>query len=189
MLLGRLGSAFDIVAKIYKLSGDPVIALIAQINRFVGVTVKGPGCPQRIQPTRGWDQGKPFPLQPTLSQFAAEAATEIAIARFQCADQLLAATTESGMVSQFSQQAKWIAEGRAKYGASMFVLNNLQWFTETIARFADFHGRPVAEVGITNVDKEIFNKGEKASPMKAVAAVALLGLLAFGAWRLTEGAR
>lgn len=112
--------------------GDPTVALIAQLNRFVGKSLsygtKGSSVPVRSA----------FPLVPALTDAAAFAAAVIVQARY--ANTTLDVWSDS--------KTLWINQGIAGDTTS-FVRTNLQEITTTIAAYGDTLGLPPAKVGIT----------------------------------------
>jgi hypothetical protein len=124
-----IGAIEDTGLSPYKVEGNPVIALIAQINRFVGKTVKGPGCPSGARPTYPYDaplgtkDSKPFMLQPALTEDAASAALQIATARYACAPFTLQSTGAM-------DKRKWLVDG-SRYNTWSFVMANIAEFTDS----------------------------------------------------------
>jgi hypothetical protein len=156
----------------YLVEGNPVVALLAQLNRFVGKTVKGPGCPAGQQPTYPYDRpigsssSRSFQLLPALSEDAATAAVQTAYARYACAPTEL----QQGAASVTQNKIKWLIDAMGSQSQWSFVMNNLDELTTTIAQFGDRLGYPAASVGITKVDPLV---APKANPFIAVAVIGL----------------
>jgi hypothetical protein len=172
----RLGDAFIDAGLPYNVEGNPVIALIAQVNRFINYTVKGPGCPNGSQPTLGFSK---FPVQPALTPDAAYCAIMIMRARHLCSDPNLRWTGSTADIGG-KGSLQWLDAGSKAQGDWTFVMNNLDWFTKSIAQFADYLGRDVAAVGIKVADTRVFGKGSSTNAKAVVLGVVLVlgGILA-----------
>jgi len=162
--MSYLGTVEDTGASPYQIKGDPVVALLAQLNRFAGKTVKPGGtCGERRL------VGAPFSLQPPIiDDRAATSAVLIVWQRYSCVP----------LDVWSSRKEKWIA---AHLGgdARDFVRSNLNELTVTIAQFGDSLGLDAAKVGITELDP-------KMKPKFPVMTVVLLGALAIGAVVVTR---
>jgi hypothetical protein len=133
-----IGAVEDIGLSPYKISGNPVLALLAQLNRFAGKTVSiGPTCGARRF------VAKPFPLVPVVPELAAAAAQTIVFDRYSCVD--------PSLISK--QKLAWVLE--AKGGWWAWTMNNLAEITVTLAQVADGLGLEPATVGITAVDPKM----------------------------------
>lgn len=140
----------------YQVKGDPVVALIAQLNRFAGKTVS----PSSHCTSRNYLPGGPLPLASSLSLHAATIANLIATDRYNCAP--------TGTYSK--AKALWITNGSDGKEVA-FATANLAELTITIAQFADSLGLPAATVGITERDP-------KMTPKMPVVTIAVVGVLA-----------
>lgn len=135
-----------------QVQGDPVVALLAQLNRFAGkeLLVGGSKAP-RVYVRAA------FPLATgNLTDAQATAAVMILIDRYQSAP----LGTYSG------SKASWAINGLAN--AIPFVTANLEEITTTIAEFGDSLGLSPAPVGITT-------KAEKFKPKFPYGTVAIVG--------------
>jgi hypothetical protein len=163
-----LGAIEEAGASPYKISGDPVTALIAQLNRFAGRTVSPPGgvCGATKYVVAS------FPLGPIATPQAADAAALLVWRRYSCAPR----DTRS------ASKEKWAADGLFGGNTWAFVMNNLVEITTTIAQFGDSIGLDPATVGITERDP-------KMTPKFPVMTVALLGALAAAAFVVSRRKR
>lgn len=140
-----------------EVSGDPVIALVAQLNRFAGKTVApGGGCSERRYLTAA------LPLASSLDDKAATTALVILYDRYYCVD--------SGLFSK--AKAMWASNGLQN--PVPFVRANLAEIVPTLAQFADSLGYPPAAVGITKRAPGF----APAFPYGTVAVVGALAVLA-----------
>jgi len=141
------------------IAGNPVIALLAQINRFAGKTLNiGGTCGARKLVAAA------HPLVPTLSQRAAEDAALIMWQRYSCVPLDLWS----------AKREKWAADGFFVGNAWVFVLNNVNEITITLAQLADKLGLEPASTGITARDP-------KMTPKFPVMTVVMLAALSVGA--------
>ncbi len=167
--LSAFGDLTDVGISPYKISGDPVTALVAQVNRFAGKTVRAGGtCGARTLVP------KAFPLGPVITEASATAAALIVWTRYTCVPVELRSPTKE----------KWISDGlfNPKPSTWSFAMNNLHELTITIAQFGDSLGFAPATVGITQVDP-------KMAPKFPIRTVALLGVLALGAFMVSRRKR
>lgn len=155
--IGGLGAIEDIGVAPYQVSGDPVMALIAQINRFNRSINLGGGCGSRNYLPHG-----KLPLATVLSDQAATMANVIMYDRFNCVD--------SSLID--FRKLKLIRDGSAN--PIPWANANLRDITVNIAQFADSLGLPTASVGITTVDPRV-------APKFPTLTVVALGALALGA--------
>lgn len=149
----------------YRIQGDPVVALIAQLNRFAGSSYKvGTGCSARRYVSRV------LPLMPTLTDEAATAANILLYDRYNCVS----------LDTWGKQKAKWALDGMND--SIPFVLANLEEITLTIAQVGDALDLAPASVGITNVDPRLKPKVNVGAYVGGAAAVILVGLLGYQAY-------
>jgi hypothetical protein len=166
-----MGAITDIGASPYKISGDPVTALVAQLNRFVGKTVDA-GC-GGITPVPS-----AFPLVPAISNSAAQAAALILWQRYRCAPSDVWSKTKDDWASSALFSGGDPVPPAVTWS---FVMNNLTEVTTTIAQFADTQGLAPADVGITQVDPKL-------TPKFPVGTAVIVGALAIGAYLLSRRA-
>lgn len=187
----------------YQIEGDPVVALVAQVNRFVGRKVQigtGDYSCERSKQTLLPDilDGKltKFPLVPNaldslnalglfpgtnfrVTELLVTAAAHIVKQRYACVDIDLYDPRKARwtlMIHSDSQQnLAWIKQ-------------NLKEVTMTLAQVADSDGLPPAEQGITKPDKNLLPPKTKYGPYIAAGAglLALLGVGAFVFSRRTQ---
>lgn len=114
-----------------QVSGDPILALIAQVNRFAGKTIDpGFGCKVRKY------LSSPLAMVPMIDDKTATTALMILYDRYNCVP-----------VELVGPKAKWVTDGLGN--AIPFVQSNLNEITTTLAQFGDKNGLPVAAYGIT----------------------------------------
>ena len=148
----------------YKINGDPVTALVAQLNRFAGKTITPGGTcgPRKLV-------NEPFTLIPSIDNKAATAAALIVFTRYSCTPTDVASATKQ----------KWANGGLFDGNTWAFVMNNITEITTTIAQFGDSMGLPPATVGITTKDPKMAPKFPTttivAIGVMAVAAVVMSG--------------
>lgn len=154
-----------VAAATQKIQGDPLIALLAQLNRFAGKEVKISTCPARKY------VGAKFDLKSRLDHRAATAADMIYDARWSCAPQSLDVP--------LSTQQRDLLKHDYAYQLLLKVSANLETVARTIAQVGDLAGLPPAEVGITDVDPSLAPRGLPTSVIVSlgVAAIAALILL------------
>lgn len=152
-----LGATDDIGLSPFKVEGNPVIALLAQLNRFAGKTVK-PG--NRCTGDRRYVK-EPYPLVPVLNEQAAVIANMIVFDRHTCVP---------GVVSDI--EVRW-AQKATTIGYWVWAMNDLDKITKTIAQFADSLGLEPATVGITKVDERVRPKA-KIPPIVFIAGGLIL---------------
>lgn len=135
----------------YTIKGDPVIALLAQLNRFAGEQVKaGPTCDARVFVPR------PFPLVRSLSFPAANQAWLLFLRILSCAEYEARNHKRVEKVAVVDDVVSW-------------VTSNMAEVTVTIAQLGDSLGLAPAPVGITERD-------ERVTPKFPTTAVLLVGL-------------
>ena len=149
-----------------KVDGNPVVALIAQLNRFAGKAFDEPGCspPSTFLKT-------PLPLVAVLDRQTASVANVIVTHSVSCvSDATLVDFKEVRLLKE-----AWL---RDPIG---WVTSDLTGITVRIAQYADSLGLALATAGITKRDPNI-----KPPPAFPVGLV-FLGLIAIGgavfAWR------
>lgn len=155
----HLGAVENVGASPYQVKGDPVTALIAQLNRFAGRTVNpGAKCGSRNYLPQG-----ALPLATVLDDRAATAANLIMYDRLNCIsderliDQNKLAKVRNGLANSIS-----------------WAMANLADVTVQIAQLGDSLGLAPASVGITTVDPKL-------KPKFPMTTVVILGVLALGA--------
>lgn len=154
-----LGDITDAGASPYQIKGDPVTALIAQLNRFAGRTLSPGGkCGSRKYLSAA------LPLATVLSDQAATAANILMYDRLSC-------LTDERLIDQ-NQLAKVMA---GTGNPIPWAMSNLQSITIQIAQLGDSLGLSPASVGITAVDPKLKPK----FPM--TAAIVIGGVLLVGA--------
>jgi hypothetical protein len=143
----------------YKVSGDPVIALLAQLNRFAGEEVSlGSGCRAKRF------VGRAFPLKASaFDEWAATAVVAILVERYAC-----------GVGGDATREYRWALSGLDN--PLGFVRNNLDQVTLILAQAADAAGLDAANVGITTVDSKL-----KPTPTWMLVTGIGVGLLGLGA--------
>jgi hypothetical protein len=161
--MSYLGAIEDIGASPYKISGDPVTALVAQVNRFSKGQSMGGTCP----PMKAFT---PLPLVAGLSQQGATIAWALAGRRFDCAPSELRSAAKVDWVTKGSDNP-WV-----------WAMNNLNELTITLAQYGDSLGLAPASVGITQRDP-------KMTPKFPMVTAVLLGALAIGAVVISRRAR
>ncbi len=126
----------------YQVQGDPVVALIAQVNRFAGRSLKIGTCGSRAYVPRA------FPLNGGLTDAVTTAAALIIHDRYACvAVQIVN-----------PQKLQWAIQGISDSIA--FVSQNLDEITLTLAQVGDSLGLSPANVGITTVDPKLKPKSK-----------------------------
>lgn len=118
-----------------QIAGDPVLALIAQLNRFAGKTVApGYGCRPRQYLAAA------LPMVPTLDDKTATTAVLILNDRYSCVP-----------IDLFNKsKADWANSGLTE--TTVFVTKNLAEIVITIAQYGDKVGLSPAQYGITERD-------------------------------------
>lgn len=158
--MSYLGAIEDVGLSPYQIAGHPVTALIAQLNRFAGRTVKpGGSCGSRNYLPHG-----ALPLATTLDDKAATTANLIMYDRLNCISD----------VSLLDFKAMKKVNEALGPGVIPWAMSNLNNITIQIAQFADSLDLPAASVGITTRDP-------KMTPKFPFVTVALLGALAVAA--------
>lgn len=154
----QLGDVSDMGTSI-QVTGDPVLALIAQLNRFAGKTLTPPGCGARKFVSAA------FPMVPgAISDAAATSAVLILESRYSCAG-----------VDMFDpQKAAWARNGLVD--PISFVSSNLSEITTTIAQFGDSLGLEPASYGITTKNP-LFKKKLKTEHVIMLGGVALAAIV------------
>lgn len=143
-----------------QVNGDPILALIAQLNRFAGKTV-APGF--RCKPTV-YLHGA-LPMAPELSDKAASTAWLLMGQRYSCVPDDQFSQSKNAWVNSFN--AGSIADTKA------WVQSNLNEITITIAQFGDKLGLAPAAYGITERDTKFT---PSLTPTTAIFAVGAVGL-------------
>jgi hypothetical protein len=155
----NIGAIEDIGLTPYQVSGNPVMALIAQLNRFAGKTVDpGAKCGKRNYLPYG-----ALPLVTTLDSKAATTANLIVYDRLNCISDV--------SLLDFKAMEK---VNNALTNPIPWAMANLGDITIQIAQFADSLDLPPASVGITTRDP-------KMTPKFPTVTVLLLGALAVAA--------
>lgn len=158
--LAAAGDIEDFGVSPYKIDGDPVTALIAQINRFAGKSVSlGSACATGSKVLLQ----APFRLEPVLVPKAADTAWLIASMRYSCSP------------LQSTDRLRWTDQGATNTWT--WALNNLTELTTVIAAYGDSLGLPAASVGITTRDPKLV-------PKFPYGTAALIAGLALGAGAL-----
>lgn len=161
--MSYLGAIEDIGANPYQIAGDPVMALIAQLNRFAGKTVKPGGkCGDRNYLPQG-----PLPLATTLTDKAAVTANLIMY-------DLLSCLSDERLIDNRALQK--VMEG-LNYTVT-WAMSDLSNITTRIAQFGDMLGLSPAAVGITTVDPKV-------APQFPTMTVLILGGLAVAAFMVS----
>lgn len=154
----HLGAVEDIGASPYQVKGDPVTALIAQLNRFAGRTLSPGGkCGSRKYLSSA------IPLSTVLDDRAATAANILMFDRLSC-------VSDERLIDQ-TQLAKVMAGTANPIPWAMANLSNI---TVQIAQLGDSLGLDPASVGITAVDPKL-------KPKFPMTTVIVVGVLALGA--------
>jgi hypothetical protein len=157
--MSYLGAIEDTGASPYQIKGDPVTALVAQLNRFAGKSVAPGSCgAARLV------ADPPFPVAPVLDDRAVSSAALIVWRRYSCVSIDVWSKTKE----------KWAADALFGSNTRGWVMSNLAEITTTIAQFGDSLGLGPASVGITTLDP-------KMTPKFPTMTVVALGLLAVGA--------
>lgn len=156
--IGTISINEDTGASPYKITGDPVIALIAQLNRFAGksIQLKGENC----KAIRRYLSEK-LPLVAALNDKAATTAIVIVYDIVSC-------VTDVRMIDRRLQK-------RASDGLTNSIpwaMSNLADITVRIAQFGDAEGLDSATVGITKRDERVTPKFPTTTTV-LLAAVAL----------------
>lgn len=141
-----------------QINGDPVMALIAQLNRFAGKTLSPPGCKPRRYVNAA------YAMTPTLTDAQATAAAIIVHDRYACVP-----------VEHTSSKIKWASDGISG-DSRAWALRNIHELVVTIAQFGDALGLPPAAYGITEVDKR-FGKKLDLTQVLLLGGVAVAGLV------------
>ena len=146
----------------YSVQGDPTVALMAQLNRFAGKSVSaGDRCGRRVFVKRE------LPLIDSLTDEAATAAVLLIHERYNC--------VPLGLYS--AQKVQWAISGLNN--SVVFVAQNLNEITLTIAQLGDSLGLPAAKAGITQVDPKLKPKSKAPYYIAGGVLVALLGVVAY----------
>jgi hypothetical protein len=161
------------------IKGNPIVALIAQLNRFVGRKVTHGSACYGIEPGAKLTSGqnlsvtyltKPFEELPSLSSHAADTAHLILYNILTCPE-------DARMIDTQTRDA--MEKSIAQMGEQLWVLGNLASVTVKLALFADSQGLPPAPVGIT---KAAPGSASSKSPGAPIGWILLgLGALAAGA--------
>lgn len=159
----NIGAIEDIGLAPYQVQGDPVKALIAQLNRFAGKTISPGGkCG-----TRNYLPHGALPVVSVLDEKAATTANLIVYDSLNCIsdERLLDFKAMKTVNDALTNPIPW-------------AMANLANITVRIAQFADSKGLAPASVGITTVDP---NVTPKTSPTTIIflAGVALAGAFYF----------
>lgn len=141
----------------YSVQGDPIVALIAQVNRFAGKTIDTGRCTGSAARTM---PGNKLLLVPAMTLEVAIRAAQLVQARYSCV-----ATFDMFSASK----EDWVLN--AIQGDTVTWANaNLHEITMTIAQFGDSLGLSPAAVGITTRD-------EKLVPKPKLATLASIGFV------------
>lgn len=136
------GSVENIGLSPYQVSGHPVMALIAQLNRFAGRTIT---LPLKCGTRRYLPYGA-LPITTELDDRGASTANIIMYDRLQCVTIGLGDPRKLNQVIEATTNPK------------PHVMANLSDYTTQIAQFADGLGLPAATVGITTRDPKMATK-------------------------------
>jgi len=158
--LGAISIDEDTGASPYQITGDPVVALIAQLNRFAGksIQLKGETCKQ----TRRYLSAK-LPLVAALDDKAATTANLIM-------HDIVSCVFDVRMIDKKLQ--KRVSDGLVN--SIPWAMSNLAEITVRIAQFGDAEGLDSATVGITKRD-------ERVTPKFPTTAAVLVVAVALGA--------
>jgi hypothetical protein len=130
-----------------EISGDPVIALVAQVNRFAGKSLKlGAATQMPVKTT--------YPLASVLTDAVATAAVMLVYDRYQYAP----------LDFYSAAKAKWANSGLSD--SIGFVSQNLRELVVTLAEYGDSLNLPPASVGVT---KRVLPQGKLDFRLLAVA--------------------
>lgn len=157
-----------------QVQGDPMIALLAQLNRFAGRTLNaGVNCTGCKKTSSRRYVAAPYPLVANAFNLAAAtSAVMLLVDRYQY-------VPDSSFDKRLSD---WAMSG---YDDPMsFVLDNTATIVPMIAQFGDRLGLDPAEVGITERDPRIpkpFPTGKVVAAVGVVGAVAAFVLMKRGA--------
>ena len=163
--MSYLGAIENIGANPYTITGDPVMALIAQLNRFAGKSVNpGAKCGVRNYLPQG-----ALPLTTMLDDKSATTACLIVYDSMNC--------ISDPRLIDFTAMAKVNA---ALTNPIPWAMANLSDVTVRIAQFGDSLGLSPAAVGITKVDPKV-------APKFPIATVAIVGALAVAAFIVSQG--
>lgn len=158
--MSYLGAIEDIGANPYQIAGDPVMALVAQLNRFAGKTISAGGkCGSRTYLPHG-----ALPLTTIMSDHAATIANVVMFDLLNCVsdERLIDARALAKVTEGLNYPTTW-------------AMKDLSNITTRIAQFADSLGLNAAAVGITKVDPKVAPK----FPTMTVAIVGALAVAAF----------
>ena len=157
----NIGAIEDIGVSPYQITGDPVVALIAQLNRFAGKTVNpGAKCGPRNYLPRG-----PIPTTSGVNDHVATIANLIMYDRLNCISD-----------TSLLDFRKMAAVNAALTTPVPWVNANIRDITVQIAQFADSLGLAAATAGITTKDPKFTPK----LPLMPIAfGIALVGGLYF----------
>ena len=163
----NIGDIADVGVSPYQVVGDPVIALIAQLNRFAGRTVNPGGkCG-----ARNYLPGGALPLVSAINDKVASTANLMMYDRLNCISD-----------SSLLDFRKMKAVNDALTNPVPWLTANLADVTTQIAQYADSLGLPTASVGITTRDP-------KMSPSFPTKTVMLIGALALAAFVVSRRKR
>lgn len=143
-------------SSIYQIAGNPIVALLAQLNRFAGKKIKigtesGDACKARIFVAR------PYRLVPTLTDEQATIANIMMHAILTCV----------GTNVRDFKQAKKVSDG--VLNAVGWATQNAEYLTIQFAQLGDLLGLDAATVGITRRDPRV-------TPKFPTTAVLVVGL-------------
>lgn len=167
-------------ASLYKVEGDPIVALLAQLNRFMGRPVAVGNCPPsidwRVRPDGSMIQ--PFALKPeAFGDDAAKMAAELVYNRWFCVDPSDFDKSKTDVFLTLFKP-KYVTKLNEKltevYGTPVnllvaepdlskpdytkmksWVRNNLDQVLTTIAQVGDAADLPAAKTGIKERDKNL----------------------------------
>ena len=154
----NLGAIEDMGLNPYNITGDPVMALIAQLNRFAGKTVQ----PGGTCGARNYLPGGALPLTTPINDKSATTANIIVYDSMNCIsdERLMNFKAMATINSALTNPVPWVTA-------------NLKDVTVRIAQFADSLGLSPAAVGITATDPKVT---PKMSPLVLVS----LGVVGVG---------
>jgi len=151
--------------------GNPIVALIAQVNRFAGKTIP---CSVSSGAASGGLRvlNNPLPLTPVVTGDVAYAAAQITYARYNC----------SGMDFWSDTKSNWVLRA-LQSDTIAWVNQNLNELTVTLAQYGDSQGYPPADVGITKVDEKVTPKKLSKTTVVSVGAIFTIVGAALSTWR------
>lgn len=149
-VMGALNVSDKLGVTKYDIQGDPVIALLAQLNRFAGRSVKLPRCESKVLVPRA------FPLVRSLTFPAANQAHNIVYLMSWCVEPGTGDSKRTERLASVSDVVGWVTE-------------NIREVTVTLAQLGDSFGYAPATVGIVERD-------ERLAPRFPTTALLLVGV-------------